>query len=51
MSTFAQNEVKISLAQATNMALSNAEDLKNLKLDYQIQEHKNKEVVGTATHE
>ncbi len=48
IASFGQNQVKISLAQATNMALANAEDLKNLKLDYQIQEHKNKEVVGTA---
>jgi outer membrane protein len=48
ISVFGQNIVKISLAEATKLALTNAEDLKNMKLDYQIQEHKNKEVVATA---
>jgi outer membrane protein len=45
---FSQNQITLSLADATKMAIENSESLKNMQLDYKIQEHKNKEVIGTA---
>lgn len=43
-----QNIVKLSVSDAVNMALNNSIDLKNLKLDEEIQAYKNKEYVGAA---
>lgn len=43
-----QKIVTVSLTDATKMAIENSENLANMKLDYKIQEHKNKEIVGTA---
>lgn len=46
---FGQSTVhELSLEQAVNLALQNAEDLKNLRLDEQIQYLNNKEVTGAT---
>ncbi|MCB0687517.1 MAG: TolC family protein, partial [Saprospiraceae bacterium] len=42
----AQNTHELSLQQAIELALQNAEDLKNLRLDEQIQQHVNDESTG-----
>jgi outer membrane protein len=38
----------LTAVQAVDLALKNAVDIKNAKLDYQIQDARNKEIVGTA---
>lgn len=42
----AQNIVRLSLDQAVNIALNNSVELRNLKIDEQIQLEKNREVIG-----
>ena len=44
----AQTVHTLSLEQAVNLALQNAEELKNLRLDVAIQELNNKEITGTV---
>jgi outer membrane protein TolC len=44
----AQNTRLLGLNDAVKLAISNAEDIKNLQLDVAIQESKNKEVVSSA---
>ncbi|HOY14243.1 MAG TPA: TolC family protein [Saprospiraceae bacterium] len=46
--SYSQTTHQLSLKQAVEMALQNAEDIKNLKLDLQIQELVNKEVTGSV---
>ena len=46
--SYTQTTHQLSLRQAVEMALQNAEDIKNLKLDLQIQELVNKEVTGSV---
>lgn len=46
MSANGQNVIKLSLDQATKMALNNSIELKNLMVDEQIQLAKNREVTG-----
>ena len=44
----AQKTHELTVDKAVKMALENGEDIKNLKLDVQIQEAMNKEIKGTA---
>lgn len=46
--TLAQTVHELSLEQATNLALQNAEELQNLRLDEKIQELNNKEITGSV---
>ena len=45
----AQQKYRLTAEEATNMALKNATELKNLQLDKEIQLAKNKEYVAQAT--
>ncbi|MBK7221784.1 MAG: hypothetical protein IPH94_10810 [Saprospiraceae bacterium] len=43
---FAQQVRNLTVEQAVSTALANVEEIKNLKLDEEIQVQKNKEVIG-----
>jgi outer membrane protein len=46
--SISQHRYEISAKQAVDIAFKNVNDLKNAKLDYKIQEAKNKEITGLA---